>query len=82
MKDDKLYRITFSKSLAEYICETYGYELRKVKLYLNPVTDDTKLFVLCKLNGWTLRVTLFEEMAKMWKSPTTMLQGCKIQIIE
>ena len=68
--------------MAEHICDSYGYELKKVKLYLGPVTDDTKLFALCKTSGWTLRVTFFKELAEMWKSPTTMLQDCRIQVID
>ena len=49
-------------------------------LYLGPVTDNTKLFAICKLNGWPLRVTLFKEAAELWESETTIIKDCRITI--
>ena len=80
IKNDKLYRLTFSRSLAEYIANKYGYEAKMVKLFLGPVTEHSKLFAICKPSGWPLRVTLFKEAAELWESNNTIVKGCEIEL--
>ena len=80
VRGDKIHRITFSKSLAEYIAAQTNCEAKRITLYLGPVTDDTTLFAICKLNGWPLRVTFFKEAVDLWESDTTMVMDCKIKI--
>jgi hypothetical protein len=76
-----VYRITFSKSLADLIAKETGYEVKRVKLFLGDITEDTKLFAICKKeSGWPLRVTFFKECIDLWKSPTTVFKGCQIQL--
>lgn len=82
IKDNKVFRITFSKSLAELIGKQTGFEVKRVRLHLGDIDPDTKLFAVCKKeSGWPLRVTLFKQCIDLWESPTTIAKGCKIQIL-
>lgn len=83
MNGQKVYRITFSKSLADYISQITGFEVKRVKIYLDDeVQDDSNLFAICKKeSGWPLRITFFKELAEAWKSPSTLIKSCKIKII-
>lgn len=82
VKDGKVYRITFSKSLADLISKKTGYEVKRVKLFMEDITDDTTLFAICKKeSGWPLRITFFKQCMNLWKSDSTVFKGCKIQII-
>ena len=75
IKNDKLQRLTFSKSLAEHIC---SYEnnltVKKMSFILGKKLEfnensKTGLYAIVKSkNNWTLRVTLFKELANTWNS--------------
>jgi hypothetical protein len=80
MDEKKVYRITFSKSLADYIAGK-EYKVEKVRLFLTGTpTDSTKLYAVCKKESlWPLRVTFFKEMAEMWENDSTVIQECLIQ---
>jgi len=83
MKDSKVFRITFSKSLAELISKQTGFDVERVKLHLGDIEPDTELFAICKRDsGWPLRITFFKECIDLWKSPSTVFKGCKIEIIK
>lgn len=86
--DKKLYRITFSKSLAEYIVKINGFGyVKKIQLILTKElkpgeSSSSGLFAICKAKSkWPLRVTLFKDMAKMWKNKSTSIFECYIKII-
>lgn len=78
----KVHRITFSKSLAEYIAkQVKDTEVKKVELHLSEPDNKTKLFAVCRKDTeWPLRVTMFKELADMWLTETTIIKGCKIKI--
>lgn len=84
--EKKLYRITFSKDLAEKLAKQTNKVCKTVKLFLGEEiqpTDSIQLYAICKKkSGWPLRVTLFGKAAQMWKSDSTEIRSCKIQIID
>lgn len=86
--DKKLYRITFSKSLAEYIVQTIGFgEVKKIQLILGKELkpgekSSSGLFAICKAKSkWPLRVTLFKDLAEMWKNYSTCIYECYIKTL-
>ena len=83
--EKKVYRITFSLSLAEYIAKITNKQVKKVTLHLGKElsvgdTSESGLYAICKAkNLWPLRVTFFKELAELWKSDTTVIYECKLQ---
>jgi len=82
-----VYRITFSRSLADLISKETGLNVRKVQLHLgrelSPGEESlTKLYAICKAqNLWPLRVTFFKEAAQMWANETTKILECKVSFV-
>jgi hypothetical protein len=70
VKGNKLYRLTFSKSLAEHICQKHGYELRRMTFHIGkPLKvgekSKTSLYgIRSSNNGIILRVSMFREIAE------------------
>lgn len=83
----KVYRITFSRSLAELISKQTGYHVRPCELHLGKELkpnekSENNLYAICKRkNGWPLRVTFFKEAANMWFNDSTSINECKIQLL-
>lgn len=73
--ETKIWRITFSKSLADKIAKQTGKQSVPVQLIIGDKIDDIdqsdcKLFAICKSKSkWPLRVTGFKDLAKMWELP-------------
>jgi hypothetical protein len=84
MDEKKLYRITFSKSLADKLADQTNKQVKRVELVLgDEPNEETKLYAICKKKGgWPLRVTLFKEAAEMWTSNTTEVKSCKIKVLD
>lgn len=84
LDDQKIYRITFSYSLAKLIAKNTGKQIKRIKLVIGSQIIDldkanSKLIAICKLkSGWPLRVTMFKEAAKMWQSSSTTLNECYV----
>ena len=88
LDEKKIYRITFSKSLAEYIAKLTDKKVSKIKIFLgkeirNIDESNEKLFAIVKAkNNWPLRITFFKEAAKLWKADTTKIFSLsKIEIL-
>lgn len=86
MKGNKVYRVTFSKSLADYIAGLGQYRVEVVQLYLGKELkegDKSKaLYAVCKAsNLWPLRVTFFHEAAEMWRNYSTKVYECYLKIV-
>jgi hypothetical protein len=51
-------------------------------LQLTPLSENTKLFAICKKsNGWPLRITFFKELAELWTTDTTFIQEARIKVV-
>ena len=79
----KCFRITFSKSLAQYIVTGTDMWVEKIRIHLTTELDGKSsngLYAVCKKDSlWPLRITMFEEMANMWKNDSTVVYGCYIE---
>jgi hypothetical protein len=68
------------------ISEKTGLQYKKIQLVIGKEVEDiskstTKLFAICKKkSGWPLRVTMFSEMAEMWKDNSVIVKECNIII--
>lgn len=88
IKDNKVIRITFSRSLAELIIKEVGGELHRIKLFIgDPIKDgeDSKngLYAICKKNSnYPLRVTMFKDLAQLWRSDTVQIMNVQIKLIK
>ena len=80
----KCYRITFSKSLADYIAKEVDMKVERIELILtNELCDKASksgLYAVCKKDSiWPLRITLFKELAELWTTDTTVIYECYIK---
>lgn len=73
-KTNKIHRITFSRDLAFYILKLLNDKSFTVKaitfvlgkeLKQNEISD-SKLYAITNKNKWTLRISLFQEIANMF----------------
>lgn len=83
MSGSKIHRITFSKSLAEFICQTnkdYNYKRMTFVLgkELSPGEKSPNgLYAIVKAKtNWTLRITFFQELAEEWRSSSRKVYSC------
>lgn len=74
ISNTSLLRITFSKSLADFILTLVpNTRLIKVQLFIGRELKQGEdspngLYAVCKANsGWPLRVTLFKQLASFWE---------------
>lgn len=91
VKDNKVYRITFSKSLVDLILKDLqgDYRVARLSIQLGDKIDDidsskAKIFAICKSKTkWPLRVTMFREAAKLWEDKGVRdIYSCNIKIIK
>lgn len=67
--DNKIHRITFSKDLANHIIKIWGKgEVKRIKFRIGRELKEgnksaSGLYGIAKLNGWVLRISLFEKFA-------------------
>lgn len=84
-KDGKVYRLTFSRSLADHICRVKpGFtQSHKVFVYgdeLKPgEVSKSGLYAVTKTNGWALRITMFPELAETWRDKTRKVYECWLE---
>jgi hypothetical protein len=77
-----VFRVTFSKSLAEYLAAETGLAVGRVSFRLGRVLapgerSSTGLYAVVKAaTGWTLRVTQFPELADRWRHETRYVAEC------
>lgn len=73
LKNNKIFRITFSKSVSEHICTFLDndYKIKKVTLKLGKILIRGKISqskayaIVSRKNNKILRVTLYKEMAEL-----------------
>ena len=83
IKGGRLYRLTFSKSLADHICRLapgYTVERRKFVLGSRLVPNETSpsgLYAIVKEGtDWALRITTFQQLAESWRHSSRYIAGC------
>lgn len=67
VKNEKLYRLTFSRSLAEFISNN-DYSVKRLKVLrgsriFNITESKAKIFLICSICGKILRASLIKEIA-------------------
>ena len=80
--DKKLYRVTFSASLADIIAKQTGKAVKKVKLKMGRTLEpgeqsSSGLYAICKVgSGWPLRVSLFKQAMELWQDSSRVMKEC------
>ena len=91
MDDDRLYRLTFSRSLAQHITQISNkpnLKVKRCKFVLGKELDKTtptaaKLFaIVARKNSFCLRVSLIRELAHMLTDNTRYVTECWISGVE
>lgn len=41
--------------------------------------SESGLYAICKTSGWPLRVTLFQELADLWRHETRVVRECRVE---
>lgn len=84
VRGGKLMRVTFSRSLADYIVSQTGDRVFRVSFYtgkkLDPghVSESGLYAVAKKSSGWVLRITMFHELAESWRHESREVYECRI----
>lgn len=64
-----------------------GVAVRRVRVQIGSElppggTSPTGLYAVCKRSGWPLRVTLFAELAELWRDPTRVVRACGVAFVD
>lgn len=84
-RDGRLYRLTFSRSLAEYVARVAGCSVEPFRLVVGPELPpggraETGLYAVVKAgSGWPLRVTMFQPLADLWRHPSRRVHAAKVE---
>lgn len=85
VKGNRVLRLSFSKSLCDYIAKQVpGTEVKPIKIRVgNEIPpgnlSSNGLYAVCKVSGWPLRVTMFQELAESWRHETRIVRECWIE---
>lgn len=87
IKNNKIYRITFSKSLAEHIVSKFNdsYEVKRVafrlgeRLEAGQISKTGLYAIVSEKNNWTLRITLFQQIADTFRDASRYVAECFIE---
>lgn len=77
-----MFRLSFSRSLCDYLAAKVGGEVRRVELKLGPELapgekSPSGLYAVCKAaTGWPLRIPMIQELADRWRHPTRVVRSC------
>ena len=90
VKDDKIYRLTFSKSLAKHITKVAGdgFQVKSVRFTTGKKLKDgeessTGMYaIVSKRNDWTLRISLNRELAYYLVDESRYVAECFLNQIE
>lgn len=88
VRGGRLLRLSFSRSLCEHISSKVpGSEVRRCLLRVGAVVppggeSPSGLYAVCKTSGWPLRVTLFRELADLWRHETRTVRECRVRFPE
>ena len=80
--------MTFSRSLAEHIARTSEAPLHVVRVRLRlgallapGAVSPTGLYAVCSArSGRILRVTLFQDLAELWRDPSRTVYACFLRV--
>lgn len=89
LRGDRLHRVTFSRSLADYIVRQLGADYRLARLTFTtgaPIepgeVSPTGLYTITTMKGRVLRVSLHREAAEMFRDESRSIRHCRIVSIQ
>lgn len=87
VRDNKLFRFTFSRSLADHVAlrspgtRVVPARVRSGEELRYGARSPTGLYSVCKTaSRWPLRVTLFPELADLWRDPSRVVCVCYLDL--
>jgi hypothetical protein len=87
IRNNRIHRITFSKSLADYIVSQMdeSYQIHRITFTIGKKLEpqqksSTGLYaIVSKKTDWTLRITMFQEIAETFRDDSRYIAECFIE---